>query len=280
MSMLCYQCEQTAKGTGCTAGGVCGKSPEVAALQDLLIHAVKGIAMYAHRAAQLGANDNEIDRFALEAAFATLTNVDFDPARFQGLLTRAAALRDKAKALYTVACRSAGETPEELAGPAAWAPAADLDGLIRQGEAVSIQGRIARLGEDVTGLQELIVYGVKGAAAYADHAAILGKEDDDLYALLHELLDFVAGEPTDGDALLANAFETDVNGLPLSFILSWYEQKAVAILLTLLSLGVQNIRLGPGLPAFVTPPVLNVLVEKFSIAPVTTPQEDLQAILA
>ena len=75
---------------------------------------------------------------------------------------------------------------------------------------------------------------------------------------------------------LANAFGTDVNGLPLSMILSWYEQKAVCILLTLLSLGVKNIKLGPSLPAFVTPAVLNVLVEKFNIAPITTPEADLK----
>ena len=78
---------------------------------------------------------------------------------------------------------------------------------------------------------------------------------------------------------LANAFEVGVNDLPLSMILSWYEQKAVSILLTLLHLGIQNIRLGPSLPAFITPNILNVLVEKFNIAPVTTPDEDLKAIL-
>lgn len=79
---------------------------------------------------------------------------------------------------------------------------------------------------------------------------------------------------------LANAFEVGVNDLPLTLVLSWYEQKAVAILLTLLALGIQNIRIGPSLPAFVTPPVLNVLVEKFNIQPITTPDEDLKAILA
>jgi hydroxylamine reductase len=78
---------------------------------------------------------------------------------------------------------------------------------------------------------------------------------------------------------LAKAFETDVNSLPLSMILSWYEQKAVAILLTLLFLGIKNIRLGPSLPAFVTPAALNVLVEKFAIKPIGTPDEDLKAIL-
>jgi hydroxylamine reductase len=78
---------------------------------------------------------------------------------------------------------------------------------------------------------------------------------------------------------LANAFGTEVNKLPLSLILSWYEQKAVAILLTLLHLGLRNIRLGPTLPAFITPAVLQVLVEKFNIMPITTPERDLNAIL-
>ena len=78
---------------------------------------------------------------------------------------------------------------------------------------------------------------------------------------------------------LAEAFGVGVNDLPLSMILSWYEQKAVAILLTLLSLGIKNIRLGPSLPAFITPNVLNVLVEKFNIMPISTPDEDLKAIL-
>jgi hydroxylamine reductase len=78
---------------------------------------------------------------------------------------------------------------------------------------------------------------------------------------------------------LANAFDTDVNSLPLSMVLSWYEQKAVCVLLSLLHLGIQNIRLGPTLPAFVTPNVLNVLVEKFGIKPTTTAEEDLKAIL-
>ena len=80
-------------------------------------------------------------------------------------------------------------------------------------------------------------------------------------------------------AALANAFECGVNDLPLSMILSWYEQKAVSILLTLLFLGIKDIRLGPTLPAFITPNVLDVLVKNFNIMPISTPDEDLKAIL-
>jgi hydroxylamine reductase len=94
MSMYCYQCEQTTKGTGCTVMGVCGKDPATAALQDLLVEAAKGISMYAFRAAQLGARDREVDVAVIEALFATVTNVDFDPKRLQQHLLQAAQVRD------------------------------------------------------------------------------------------------------------------------------------------------------------------------------------------
>jgi hydroxylamine reductase len=547
--MYCYQCEQTSKGAGCTTFGVCGKDPATAALQDLLVHASKGVSMYAHRAAQLGARDGQIDQAILAYLFATVTNVDFDPERLRGHLLNAAQMRDKAKAIYEDACRKANRAPDVLAGPAAWSPSGDLAGLIRQGEEVSITKRQASFGADAAGLQELILYGLKGAAAYADHARILGYEDPDVYATFHEAIDFLTradatadqllgwvmkagelnltvmglldaantstyGHPeptkvrvtpvrgkcicvsghdlkdldellrqtegkginvyTHGEMLpclaypqlkkhkhlvgnyggawqdqrtefeafpgailmttncvqkpkesymhriftsglvawpcvrhigpdrdftpvieaalaepgfaedepektitvgfgrhavlgvagniveavknkqirhfflvggcdgarpgrnyytvfaqkvpkdcvvltlacgkyrfnklefgsidgvprlldigqcndaysavkiataLADAFHCEVNQLPLSFVLSWFEQKAVAILLTLLYLGIKNIRLGPSLPAFVTPSTLNLLVEKFGIAPITTPEADLAAIL-
>ena len=111
MSMFCFQCEQTGKDGGCTTVGVCGKDPESAALQDLLVHAAKGISQYAHRAAQLGAQDREIDVTVIEALFATVTNVDFDPQRLWQHLDLAAATRDKAKALYEDTCQKAGQTP-------------------------------------------------------------------------------------------------------------------------------------------------------------------------
>jgi len=546
--MFCYQCEQTAKGTGCTAHGVCGKDPETAALQDLLVHATKGVSMYAHRARELGAKDREIDVFTIEALFSTVTNVNFDPERLRQLLIRAAAVRDRARLLYEETCEKANRTTEILDGPAAWTPADVMDGLIRQGEKVTIEKRIDALGEDVAGLQELLTSGLKGTAAYADHAQILGQEDDNVYAFVHQALNLLTKEAPTTDELLtmclkcgevnlramelldaahtttyghpvptpvritplrgkaiavsghdlrdleellkqtegtginiythgemlpahgypglkkykhlvgnygsawqdqrkefddfpgailmttnciqkpkdtykariftsglvawpgvthitdrnftpvieaaqaaegfqedgpektirvgfarnavlsvagkvvealksgaikhffliggcdgakpgrnyytelaqavphdcviltlacgkyrfnkldfgeiggiprlldvgqcndaysavqialalAEAFDTDVNSLPLSLVLSWYEQKAVCILLTLLHLGIRNMRLGPSLPAFVTPAVLKVLVDKFSIMPISTAEEDLKAIL-
>ncbi len=208
MSMFCYQCEQTAQGNGCTSYGVCGKDPETAAMQDLLVHLTKGVAMYGRRAGELGARDNEADRFVCDAMFTTLTNTNFDPEYLQDYVRRGTELRERLKGRYEDACREADRAPEELDGTAALEPADDLNDMISQGEQLSIENRIDRHGEDVAGLQEAIVYGVKGAAAYAHHAAILGEEDDETYALFHELLDYVASEPTDMGDLLAHALQT------------------------------------------------------------------------
>ena len=201
--MFCYQCEQTAKGTGCTVHGVCGKSADVAALQDLLVYATKGLAMYAHRARELGGIDREIDVFVPEALFSTVTNVNFDPLRLAGFVQRAVTLRDKARTLYAAAAAKAGKKPEELGGPATWTPAGDIAGLLRQAGIFGILRRKSTLGEDVTGLQELILYGLKGTAAYADHAHILGKDDDGVHAFFHEVLAFLAEHPTDVGKLVA-----------------------------------------------------------------------------
>jgi hydroxylamine reductase len=208
MNMFCYQCEQTAQGSGCTAHGVCGKDPETAALQDLLVWGVKAVSMYADRAREFGAADPEIDAFCASAMFVTLTNVNFDPEAVAVHVRRAAAVRDRAKGLYEKACRQAGKAPEQLTTAAQWQPSDDLDELIAQGEDVSIQKRINELGDAVTGLQELITYGIKGAAAYMDHARILGKESDAAYARMHKLLNYLTTRPTDPNDLAAKALET------------------------------------------------------------------------
>jgi hydroxylamine reductase len=544
--MFCYQCEQTVQG-GCTEVGNCGKDARTAALQDVLLHVAKGVARFGHRARLLGKHDPALDRALVEALFTTLTNVNFDAAKIAARIGDLAGCRDQARALYRAACAERGTTPEEVGGAAAFVPAADVDGLVAQGERLAIPQRFQLRGKDAVGLEELLTYGVKGMAAYLDHAAILGRVAEAPVAFVHAALDAIdrgasgdellglclecgrmnleamalldeahtttfghptptavrveprqgkaivvsghdladleallrqtegtgiqvythgemlpahgypalkkyphlagnyggawqdqtrdfdafpgailmttnciqrprdtyrdrifttglvgfpgvrhvagrdfrpvieaalaaPGFPADGGdqtitvgfgrnavlsvagtvieavksgalrhffliggcdgakvgrnyytelaeavpkdcviltlacgkyrfnhldfgtiggiprlldvgqcndaysairiaAALADAFGTDVNGLPLSLVLSWYEQKAVAILLTLLSLGIKNIRLGPSLPAFVTPAALGVLVEKFGIRPTSTPEEDLRAIL-
>ncbi|MDX9715505.1 MAG: hydroxylamine reductase [Dissulfurispiraceae bacterium] len=540
--MFCYQCEQTAKG-GCTKVGVCGKQPDVAALQDLLVYALKGLSLYAVEGRKVGVVDKAVNVFTAEAIFSTLTNVNFDAARFMALLKKCVELREALKAKV----KAAGSNVDFKEDAANLKVTDSIEDMVRLGETVGINSDPA-IDPDVLSLRELLIYGMKGIGAYADHANILGKEDDSVYAFMQEALaatlnkslgvndylglcmkcgevnikamelldaantgtyghpvptkvplghkkgkailvsghdlkdleellkqtagkgiyvythgemlpchgypelkkyehfyghygtawqnqhrefaqfpgsilmttnciqkpadsykqniftcglvgwpdvthitdrnfapvieralalpgfdsdsegktvmvgfarnavmgvagtvieavknkqirhfflvggcdgakagrnyytEFVEKVPADcivltlacgkfrffdkelGDIggiprlldvgqcndaysavqialALANAFNVGVNELPLSLILSWYEQKAVAILLSLLYLGIKDIRLGPSLPAFVSPNVLNVLVEKFNIKPISTPDEDLKAIL-
>ena len=208
LGMFCYQCEQTMKGVGCTIQGVCGKSPEVAGIQDALVCALKGLSMYAARARKLGVKDHEIDVFTVESLFATLTNVNFDDAALVVRVRKAVDLRAKAKKLYEDAAKKANHAPETLGGPAAWTPAPDADGIAKQAGTIGIASRKAAQGEDVTGLQELIVYGLKGLCAYADHAQILGRQDDAVYAFVHDTLSWLSEAPADVNALVARALET------------------------------------------------------------------------
>ncbi len=203
--MFCYQCEQTAQGTGCTVQGVCGKDPTTATLQDLLVYAVKGVAQYARRLRGLGIVEPEINLFTVEALFSTITNVDFDPERLQGLLRRAGELLVRARRMYEEVCRQKGLKPEKLTGPAQWQPESTVAGLVQQGKDVGILVRHKRFGDEKADLMDLILFGLKGAAAYTDHAAILGKEDDEIYARFHELLDYLSGEEFTTAELLARA---------------------------------------------------------------------------
>ncbi len=203
MSMFCYQCEQTSHGTGCTDMGVCGKDPQVAALQDVLVFGLKGLSRYAHRLRQLGVKDAEVDRFALEVLFLTVTNVNFDAAAHVPVIRRLEALRERTRALYERTARARGATPDQLDGAASFRPAASLQGLVAQGREVGVDKALVKLGKDVSGLQELLLYGLKGLAAYADHARILGKESDAVYAFIHEALDLLASERGNADTLVS-----------------------------------------------------------------------------
>ncbi len=238
VEMFCYQCEQTARNTGCTEIGVCGKDPETAALQDLLVHATKGVAKYAHRARQLGKRAAEVDRFVIRALFATVTNVDFDPVRLEMHLQEASRYRDQARQLYEGACRERGESPERLNGPTTWQPAARLEELVGQGRLVSLTSRQNGLSEDLVGLQELVLYGLKGVAAYAEHAATLGRERDDVYACFHECLDFLTQPKPGVDELLGWALRVGELNLQVMELLyeantgSYGKQQPTAVRIT------------------------------------------------
>ncbi len=177
--MFCYQCEQTAKGEGCTKIGVCGKPPEVAALQDLLVYVLKGLGHVATEARKVGIEDREVNRFTCDAMFSTLTNVNFDPERFPPLIRKAVELRERLKG----AARAKGLSFE---GPAFdLDPKDTLEEMIKKGEEFGIK-QDPEKDPDIHALKWTLVFGIKGICAYASHAQILGKEDDRIYSFVHE----------------------------------------------------------------------------------------------
>jgi hydroxylamine reductase len=178
-NMFCFQCEQAAQGTGCTKIGVCGKQPEVAALQDLLVYGLKGIAFWADQARAAGKADSEIDRFMIEGLFTTVTNVDFDAEAIAKILQKAGTVLKKAQAL-------AGPVAGPIPAAANWQPAASTAELVAAGAAHGVKSEA--IDPDVKSVQEILVYGIKGYAAYADHALILGRESDEVYAFTHKAL--------------------------------------------------------------------------------------------
>jgi len=180
-SMFCYQCEQTAKGEGCTRMGVCGKEPEVAILQDLLIYALKGLSQYAVEGRKIGINDREVNIFTCEALFSTLTNVNFDPEHFVKRIHRCVEMREGLKKKI----QEAGGKVNFMEGPAPFKPEASLEGLIAQGERVGLKSDPS-IQADILSLQHTLLYGIKGISAYADHALILGKEDDSVFTFIQE----------------------------------------------------------------------------------------------
>ena len=184
--MFCYQCEQTAKGEGCEKIGVCGKQPDVASLQDLLIHTLIDLSRYAHEGRKVGVVDHKTDIFALEALFSTLTNVDFDPARFVALINQSVAMNDALKEKV----RTAGGNTASIEANQ-FKPAATLEGLVRQGEGVGLKSYPAS-NEDIRSLKHILLFGIKGIAAYAYHAQILGQEDEAIYSFIYDALTSVS----------------------------------------------------------------------------------------
>ena len=160
--MFCYQCEETAKGTGCTVKGVCGKEDHTAGQMDVLIWLCKGISERNIAAAKSGKENKEAGMFLAESLFATLTNTNFDDTRLHALITKAIAIRD--------ALPKSGENE-----PAAstWTPKNDADIAAKAQEIAAA----ANGNDDVRSLRALLLFGLKGVAAYYHHAAVLGYMD-------------------------------------------------------------------------------------------------------
>lgn len=200
MSMFCYQCQETAKNTGCTVMGVCGKTEEVAKLQDLLIYAVKGISEVVVKTNTKASDIADINREMVTSLFITITNANFDADAIEAQIVKVLGLRDQlAKdkgyngnhdaALFTV------DTRESMLAKAATV------------------GVLATENEDVRSLRELIIYGIKGLAAYVEHALNLGKENNDIYAFMYEGLAATLDDSLSADALVALTLKTGELGV-------------------------------------------------------------------
>lgn len=202
MSMFCYQCEQTAQGTGCTVMGICGKSPETTVLQDLIVYQVIGIAQFAHRADRLAARNKEIDSITLKSLFVTLTNVNFDEQSHYELIRALGETCDNARALYEVACAENGMIPSQLQGPAAWRPVGSNQEIGTYANTISLLRKMESGDKTIIGLQELLTYGIKGLAAYAHHAEVLGYTDERICSFIYEAMDYLSkSKPSEQELL-------------------------------------------------------------------------------
>ena len=181
--MFCYQCEQAAKGTGCTKIGVCGKQPEVADLQDLAAYAMRGLALVCKKARETGNRSEAADEYIPATLFSTLTNVNFDPDDFVSMVHETVRLRDELKARV----ENTGHELNLSEGPATWTPAVDFDGIISQAQEHGLLD-YPTSNDDIRSLMHTVLFGLKGVAAYTDHAQILGYKDQELYDFFHDAL--------------------------------------------------------------------------------------------
>jgi len=205
MSMFCYQCQEAAKNVGCEFKGVCGKSEEVSNLQDLLIYLLKGISIYAYKAEELGVKDEKAAKFVVESLFATITNVNFDDERFLTLIQEALEIREAVKEEFEKAYQKeygkkySGKLPDE----ARWYGETIEDYYQKSREI----GVLNTEGEDIRSLRELLIYGLKGIAAYTEHAYILNQKDNDIFSFIFKGLAATTDDTLTVDDLTALVME-------------------------------------------------------------------------
>ncbi|MCD6185762.1 MAG: hydroxylamine reductase [Deltaproteobacteria bacterium] len=213
--MFCFQCQETAKNQGCTVKGVCGKSEETANLQDLLIYALRGIAVYSEKAKEFGIHDKETGLFVAQGLFTTITNANWDNDRFIAIIKEALKRREalKEKFLSAYKEKNGKDFDEKIHHSATWFS----DNADEFNEKAKSVGVLSTKDEDVRSLRELLIIGLKGVAAYADHAALLGCEKEDIYDFLMEALASTTKDLSVDDmvALVMKAGEISVNTMAL-----------------------------------------------------------------
>lgn len=206
MSMFCYQCQEATKNIGCTVVGVCGKTSTVANMQDLLMFVMKGISVYSTVARQKGHEDAEVNKFIFDGLFATITNANFDRDVFVARVRKGLELRQKIK---EAAEKLGAELPSPLPEAATWY--ADSEEAFEE-KSVEV-GVLSTENEDVRSLRELIIYGVKGLAAYTEHAYNLDEENPELYAFMQRALVATTNDSLSVSDLVALTLETGKYGV-------------------------------------------------------------------
>ena len=203
--MFCYQCQETAKGTGCTVRGVCGKTPDVANLQDLLLFILKGIAHYRVQLRALDAVDHSADRFILDGLFMTITNANFDKQRFVEKIKEAIKLREQLKQAFL----DKGGKPEKITFEGAFWTANTLEEMESKAGFVGV---LSTENEDIRSLREMLTYGMKGMAAHTEHAYNLGHENPSIYEFIDRGL-VATTLPLSADQLVRMVLECGKNGV-------------------------------------------------------------------
>ena len=203
--MFCYQCQETAKGTGCTVRGVCGKTSDVANLQDLLLFILKGIAHYRVQLRALDAIDHSADRFILDGLFMTITNANFDKQRFVEKIKEAIKLREQLKQTFL----DKGGNPEKITFEGAFWTADSLEEMESKAGHVGV---LSTENEDIRSLKEMLTYGMKGMAAYTEHAYNLGHENPSIYEFIDRGL-IATTLPLSADQLVQMVLECGKNGV-------------------------------------------------------------------
>ena len=218
--MFCYQCQETAKGTGCTTLGVCGKTSETSGLQDLLLYTEKGVAAYSTIFRKEGKAKelikNKVNRYLINSLFITITNANFDDAAILDEIKAGLKLREELKALATDEEKK--EAEKYGADLVNWYYESDED-LIKFSENQSVVGVLRTENEDVRSLRELVMYGLKGMAAYAEHAFNLGKTNEEIFAFIEKALLGTMDNNLTVDELVALVMETGEYGVKVMALL-------------------------------------------------------------
>ena len=208
MSMFCYQCQEAARGTGCTIQGVCGKLPETAKLQDLLLHTIKSIAFFSKKLRASGSITTEIDFYITNSLFMTITNANFDDDAIIVVIKKGLEIRDT---LWSLAKEKGLEIENTFS-----TYLTSTNELVTKEQMISFAEKVGVLrteNEDIRSLRELVIYGLKGLSAYVEHAFNLGKQNTEIFKFIEKALVEVDNPANGADELVALVLETGKFGV-------------------------------------------------------------------